>query len=650
MSNILLKDIMPVAQLESYRMRHYFIGVEHLFIAMLKMNSTAMRLLEEQGLTPQYVVDKVRAKIGKGLSGDQNLINAEFPPTPRVVKILRLTEDIAQKNNHLEADEHDLLLAILEEGDSIPVRVLKALDLDVQLLTRVTRKKKPSPGYEFPVMIEYSPDYNDKPEISKPYLTILRKMFHGYVRIRMERLLKNGYTNASVFVVTPFQIDNIPHAAVIVKIARTADILEEARRYEVHAKNTLPPLCPRLEEKPVAPENSEFAGLKYTLVAGSDGISKDLRTIIREWEPEAVGLWLLEQLYPTFGENWWKQVRPYRFETRKEYDWILPPVLTIDYLDVATSPQDSAILSYPMRRYRLAQLGSGDTVTLEGFVIQKVDRENRTLTLGLGNIATYENPYQIKVRGIDLDKKIYFPGEIVEALSGEVWETRHGHLMMAARDLVPDFNLNDDFVPMVPDRSLSMLNPLKNYEPLLDWRINGISSKIHGDMHLGNIMVGLNNSPFLIDFAFARDGHTLLDWACLELSLLNELVMPTAGTEWVDVRRVIRYLIEVNAGRSLPETSPLSRVLAPVIQIRHIVYDIIQRCHPETLDWTQYFVALTMCALRAMTWEKTMPLASRRLMFLVAGLAINELRETPVPLPGDTPSPDATDFNTNTPL
>ncbi|MBC8171634.1 MAG: hypothetical protein H7X77_08170, partial [Anaerolineae bacterium] len=415
MSNILLKDILPVARLESYRMRHYFIGVEHLFIAMLKMDSIAMYLLEEQGLTPQYVVDKVRAKIGKGLSDQQTPMNADFTPTPRVVKIIKLAEVIAQKNNHLEVEERDLLMAILQEEDNIPVRVLKALELDLELLKLAAQKKKQTQGYEFPVKIEFAPDYADKREFSKPYLTILRRMFHGYVRIRIERLLKNGYTHASVFVVTPFQIDNTPHAAVVVKIARTADILEEARRYEVHAKNTLPPLCPRLEEKPVTPENSDFGGLKYTLVSGSDGISKDLRTIIHEWEPEALGLWLYEQLYPTFGENWWKQVRPYRFETRKEYDWMLPPVLTIDYLDVAASPQDSAILSYPMRHYRLAPLGSGDTVTLEGFVIQKVDRESRTLTLGLGNIATYENPYQIKVRGIDLDKKIYFPGEIVEA-------------------------------------------------------------------------------------------------------------------------------------------------------------------------------------------------------------------------------------------
>ena len=41
-------------------------------------------------------------------------------------------------------------------------------------------------------------------------------------------------------------------------------------------------------------------------------------------------------------------------------------------------------------------------------------------------------------------------------------------------------------------------------------------SKIHGDLHLGNILIGPAGDAWLIDFEWTRLGHTLLDWAGLE--------------------------------------------------------------------------------------------------------------------------------------
>jgi hypothetical protein len=408
----------------------------------------------------------------------------------------------------------------------------------------------------------------------------------------------------------------------------------------------LPPQTSRLEEKPVAPDNCEFAGLKYTLIENTDGIISDLRSMIQIWGPPSLGQWLTGQLYPIFGKKWWMQNRPYRFEARREYDWLFPPILTLKHIDAAAPPRDSAILSYPIRRYRLTSLMTGDLVTLEGFIVQKVDTENKVLTLSLGNTATFENQYRVKVKGID-PEKLYYPGEIVEALYGEVWETRDIHMMMAVRDLLPDFNPNDDFIPVTPDRVFRVNNPLKNYEQLLDWQINGVASKMHGDMHLGNIMIGPNNSPFLIDFGRAREGHALFDWASLEISLLSEVVMPVAGETWDDARQVIEYLMRINAGTPLLDQSLIATALAPVIEVRQIVYDIIQRCNEGMVDWREYYISLTMCALRAINWE-TMPPGSRRLMFLVAGLSIHELRDNPAYVGADTPSPDETDVNTNT--
>jgi hypothetical protein len=642
MPNILLKDILPVAQQESYRMRHYFMGVEHLFIAMLEMKgSIATRLIEENGYSPEYIINAVRLKIGKGIAKSPFV---DFPPTPRLERILRTAEKIAVEQQHPDIDERDLLLAILNERDNLPVRVLQALQMDVESLKLATGKHKVTDAaLELHLKIEYAEDYNGK-EILKPYQHILKRMFHGYTLLRIDRELRGGHTRAQLYVVTPFQIDNRPHAAVVVKIGLTDDILDEARRYENHVKNTLPPFTARLEDKPTAPDNSRFAGLKYTLIVGSDGTPNDLRAMIPEWGAAEIGRWIRQQLYPTFGKTWWMQGRGTRLEVWREYDRLLPPILTLEYIEPSKASLDAAILNFPIRRSKLSQIRHGDIVKIENFTVQKIDHEEKVLTLALGNGGSTEKAFRIKIRNVDLDKNIYYRGEIIESITGQVWETRSDSLMASVRELQVDFNPNDELVPATVDKMRKVLNPLKHYETLLEWQVNGIASKTHGDMHLGNIMVGAGNNAFLIDFAHAREGHTAFDWACLEVSLLSEVVVPVAGEEWSDVRRVVEHLMMMNAGKIPPGDSDIAKALAPVIEVRRIMHEIMMKCI-GAVDWTEYLVSLMMCALRAMTWE-TMSIGSRRLMFLLAGMMVHQLREKASSSAGETPSPDETEVQT----
>ena len=68
MATITLKDILIGARQESYRMRHFYVGAEHLFIALLdNKGGLAGNIIQEYGLTPVYVIDAVRRKIGKEL-------------------------------------------------------------------------------------------------------------------------------------------------------------------------------------------------------------------------------------------------------------------------------------------------------------------------------------------------------------------------------------------------------------------------------------------------------------------------------------------------------------------------------------------------------------------------------------------------------
>ncbi len=628
MSNIALKDILINARQESYRMQHYYLGVEHLFIGLLDIQSGLTRsLLEERGLTTEYVVDAIRRKAGKG---NRQRLWAGMPNTPRADVVLGIANDLALESGEEEPGERQLLIAILDENDNIPVRVLRRLEVDIDQLSRDARTKALSYQQSQPyIKIDVLQQGLTLPEET---LFILRRMFYGYSQIRVDRRLTGGYTSAVILVVTPVQADGMEDAAVVVKIDDADMILDEAQRYEAHVKSSLPPLTARLEDKPTTSETSDMAGLKYTFVAGMNRSAQDLRQAARDLEN--LGEWLRRELYPYFGKTWWRQNRPYRFQVWTEYDWLLPPLLTLDYLSDEDIPQTAAVIRDPLRRSRVNKLEYGDSVVVENFIVQRVyrDKDMIQVSIGKGSEAT-RRAYKINIRGLNLAQNVYYRGEIIERLGGRVWETRTAALTAAAQALEPDFDVHAEMIPGYgkPER---LPNPIFAYDDLLDRYVDGTVSKIHGDLHLGNILVGPNGSAFLIDFAQTRNGHTMFDWASLEVSLLTDVVMPLIGDDWWSVRLVLRYVGSLM--NNLPDTVPvLNEVMLHVLAVR----EIARECLARDGSWSEYYVALAMCAMRAYTWE-TLSLGSRRLMFCLAGLAINELRSRGTLIMDDGPITD----------
>ena len=637
MPNIALKDILINARQESYRMQHYYLGVEHLFIGLLDVQSgLTSSLLEERGLTTEYVVDAIRRRAGKG---NRQRLWAGMPNTPRADVELGIANDLALEAQSPEITERDLLIAILDENDSIPVRVLRKFEIDIDALSRAARSKELNERQSQPyIKIDFVQQSLTLPEET---LFILRRMFYGYSQIRVDRRLRGGYTSAVILVVTPIQADGMEDAAVVVKIDDADMILDEAQRYETHVRSSLPPLTARLEEKPTTSETSDMAGLKYTFIAGMNRSAQDLREAAHDLEN--LGEWLRRELYPYFGKTWWKQNRPYRFQVWTEYDWLLPPLLTLDYLPEEQIPQTAAVLRDPLRRSRVNKLEYGDAVLIENFTVQRVyhDKNMIQVAIGKGSEAA-RRAYKMNIRGLNLAEDVYYRGEVLERVGGRVWETRQAALLAAAQALEPDFDLQEDLIPGYgkPER---LPNPLLAYDDLLDRYVDGTLSKIHGDLHLGNILVGPNGSAFLIDFAQTRNGHTVFDWACLEVSLLTEVVMPVIGDDWWSVRLVLRYISSLH--KDLPDTVPaLNEVMQHVLAVREIAKD----CLAREGSWSEYYVALAMCALRAYTWD-TLSLGARRLMFYLAALSIQELRSRGTLLMDDGPITDflgdRTEFN-----
>jgi hypothetical protein len=613
LANVSLRDILINARQEAARMNHHFIGVEHLVAgALVLRGGIASSLFERYGYKPEYVIDAIRRHAGKG---SKQRLWAGLPNSPRAEMVLGIANDLAGDAGRAEADERDLLLAVVDEGDSIPMRVFRRLGIDTAALRDdIVGYSGTSIATQPYVRVDFGRDYNSDVSLTEEHLFLLRRMFYGYSRVRVEQRLTGGFTRALLLIVTPIQADSVEDAPVVVKIDDADDILEEAQRYDQQVKNTLPPLTARLEDRPIAPETSELAGLKYTLVAGMDGSPQDLRAAAQTLGMASLAAWLKVSLYPTFGALWWGQRRPYRFAAWEEYDFLLPPLLVLDQLASGESaPNDAHFLRDPLRRERLGEIEYGDVVVVAGFVVHKVIAERDALQLVIGGSGeAAKRAHRIEVRGIDFSRVTHYRGEVIEQMAGRVYAMRGELLLNAARALEPDFDLLATLIPIFRGEPLAP-NPLNQVEVLLNRQIDGSLSRIHGDLHMGNILLGPGQSAFLIDFACARSGHTLFDWATLEISLLNELVMRQAGTSWADARRVIERVAALRGAETAPDPL-LDDALSPVESLREIVGASLAA--PE--EWSEYWVALALCALRAVTWE-TMPISGRRLMLLLAG-------------------------------
>lgn len=616
--NIELRDIIISARQESHQMQHFYIGVEHLFIALLEVRGGLARaILEEQGLTPEYVIDAVRRKIGKG---SKRRIWSGTPSTPRANVVLGIANDLALEDGRTEINERDLFTAIVEESESMPIRVLRSLGLDITALTQsaqghvLTRIST----HSF-LPIDFDEDFGDKNVVNGEHEMILRRMFSGYARIRVEYRLMGGYTKALLLVVTPVHSDGLEDAAIVVKMDGKDEILDEALRYDTHVKGILPPLTARLEDRPVAPEICSLAGLKYTLVVKPGKTPQDLRTAAAEMGGDYLATWLQQQLFAQFGEKWWLQQRRFDFQVWTEYDWMLPPVLTLQH----TTEQNAAhVLKVPVNRARLNQIEYGDTVTLENFSVTRIYPERGAIQLAHGRGSdTTRRAYKLEVGGIDLKESLHYRGEIIDTMNARVWKTRYDALMNAVGLLDAPFDIHGKTIVIGSAHNDKLPNPIIAYEDLLYRHINGSTSKIHGDLHLGNILVGPGDNPFLVDFAHSRDGHTLFDWVTLEISVLCEFVIKQAGEDWDAVYKVLRCIRALNMQIPLPNIDPaIAQALKPVITIREIVRELLAAPN----QWDEYYIPLALSALRAVTWE-TMPLAGRRLAFGISAQMMAQL-------------------------
>lgn len=120
-----IERLLEQAEVRSREWRHFYVGVEHLFIALLENPTSQLSsFLRQQGLAPEMLRQRIRARLEPG---DPTPRWQGILITPRLQDILRRAEEIARERGEGEISELSFLSAAWEEGNSLPLRVLREM-------------------------------------------------------------------------------------------------------------------------------------------------------------------------------------------------------------------------------------------------------------------------------------------------------------------------------------------------------------------------------------------------------------------------------------------------------------------------------------------------------------------------------------------
>ena len=123
------KNAINLAKEVAYRLSHNYIGTEHLLIGLMEVEGVASKILEENGVTVEKVLELVNQLIAPN-NGVEMMDAGSF--TPRSKRILDQSyKEAAKFKAPLVGTEH-ILIALIKESDCIAVRLLNTLGVNVQ--------------------------------------------------------------------------------------------------------------------------------------------------------------------------------------------------------------------------------------------------------------------------------------------------------------------------------------------------------------------------------------------------------------------------------------------------------------------------------------------------------------------------------------
>jgi len=151
------------AQEGAMKLGHNYVGTEHLLLGLVQEGTgVAAHVLRSQDVTLEKVIKEIENLIGKGEQMGQQPLGF----TPRTKRVLELSFKEARSMGQNYIGTEHLLLGMLKEGDSVAIRILLDLGVDIQkLASEIMRMlKEEIPGA---MSGEHIPENTDTPTLNQ---------------------------------------------------------------------------------------------------------------------------------------------------------------------------------------------------------------------------------------------------------------------------------------------------------------------------------------------------------------------------------------------------------------------------------------------------------------------------------------------------
>jgi ATP-dependent Clp protease ATP-binding subunit ClpC len=152
------RRVLSLAHQEAERMRHNYIGTEHLLLGLIiEDGGVAGRVLRELGLEATRVQEIVIRLTGTG-----KYSGGKLDLSPGTQQVLEYAVDEARRMEHRYIGTEHLLLALVRHGEGVAMDVLRRMDISTEQIRRQTRRVLQESSF--------SPDKDNKNEsvISSP--------------------------------------------------------------------------------------------------------------------------------------------------------------------------------------------------------------------------------------------------------------------------------------------------------------------------------------------------------------------------------------------------------------------------------------------------------------------------------------------------
>jgi ATP-dependent Clp protease ATP-binding subunit ClpC len=124
------RRVIILARKEADRFNHNYIGTEHLLLGLIRLGQgVAVNVLRGQGLDFETIRMEVEKAVG---TGPEAKVIGDIPLTARAKKVIELAVEEARNLNHTYIGTEHLLLGLLQEGEGVAAKILRALNVDVE--------------------------------------------------------------------------------------------------------------------------------------------------------------------------------------------------------------------------------------------------------------------------------------------------------------------------------------------------------------------------------------------------------------------------------------------------------------------------------------------------------------------------------------